>query len=49
MLRIGKDIPSRFAEEGITRDMGERFIEETLNPARKLETDMYFVWARKRQ
>lgn len=47
MLRIGKDLPKRFAVEGITSQMGDAFIKETLNPNRRLETDMYFVWARK--
>lgn len=48
IVRLAKDLPQRFANDGITEDVARRHLEEVQDPTRSLTTDFYFVHARKR-
>ena len=47
MIRVGKDLPQRFGEHGITEEVAQMYLEELQDPARALTTDLYCVRARK--
>ncbi|KAI0644104.1 S-adenosyl-L-methionine-dependent methyltransferase [Trametes meyenii] len=47
-VRIGKDLPQRWANYGITEEVGRQYLEELLDPSRDLLTDFYFSYSRKR-
>ncbi|KAI1787183.1 S-adenosyl-L-methionine-dependent methyltransferase [Ganoderma leucocontextum] len=48
MLRVARDLPTRFAEQGITAEVAMQHLEELEDPARSITTDMYLSWSRKR-
>lgn len=48
MLRVARDLPGRFAEQGITEEVARKHLEELEDPDRDITTDMYFSWSRKR-
>ncbi|EJF60557.1 S-adenosyl-L-methionine-dependent methyltransferase, partial [Dichomitus squalens LYAD-421 SS1] len=48
MLRVARDLPTRFSDQGITMEVAEKHLEELVDPARSITTDMYFSWSRKR-
>ncbi|KAI0644106.1 S-adenosyl-L-methionine-dependent methyltransferase [Trametes meyenii] len=47
LTRVGQDLPSRWAEYGITPEMASQWIEEMHDPLRSMTTEMYFLAARK--
>ncbi|KAI0704570.1 S-adenosyl-L-methionine-dependent methyltransferase [Earliella scabrosa] len=47
MIRVGKDLPLRFGEHGITEEVAQMYLEELQDPTRALTTDLYCVRARK--
>ena len=47
MIRVGKDLPQRFGEHGITEEVAQMYLEELQDPTRALTTDLYCVRARK--
>ncbi|KAI0354021.1 S-adenosyl-L-methionine-dependent methyltransferase [Trametes cingulata] len=48
-VRMGQDLPKRWAGHGITEEVGRRFVVEVLDPSRNLSTRMYFTWSRRRE
>ena len=48
MLRVARDLPTRFADQGITVEVAEKHLAELADPERCITTDMYFSWSRKR-
>ncbi|KAH9846778.1 S-adenosyl-L-methionine-dependent methyltransferase [Lenzites betulinus] len=48
IARLAKDLPQRFANDGITEEVARGYLEEVQDPMRSLTTDFYFVHARKR-
>ena len=48
MIRVAQDLPTRFAEQGITPEVAKQHLEELQDPSRSITTDMYFSWSRKR-
>ncbi|KAM5543811.1 hypothetical protein V8D89_002428 [Ganoderma adspersum] len=48
MVRVAQDLPTRFAEQGITPEVAEQHLDELQDPSRSITTDMYFSWSRKR-
>ena len=48
MLRVARDLPTRFADQGITMEVAEKYLAELADSERSITTDMYFSWSRKR-
>lgn len=49
MVRVARDLPTRFSEQGITVEVAKQHVEELEDPERNITTDMYFSWASKRR
>lgn len=47
MVRVARDLPARFAPQGITEEVAQQHLAELQDPSREISTDMYFAWARK--
>ncbi|KAI0666379.1 hypothetical protein C8Q78DRAFT_1108405 [Trametes maxima] len=47
LTRVGQDLPSRWAEYGITPEMASRWLQELHDPERSMTTEMCFFAARK--
>ncbi|KAI9066186.1 S-adenosyl-L-methionine-dependent methyltransferase, partial [Trametes sanguinea] len=48
MIRVGQDLPERWAAFGITKEVGQQYLEELLDPSRDISTHLYFAYCRKR-
>lgn len=47
-IQVVEDLSRRFPDDGLTRDVADKCIEDLRDPKNKLTTDMYFTWSRKR-
>ncbi|KAI0764647.1 S-adenosyl-L-methionine-dependent methyltransferase [Fomes fomentarius] len=49
MVRIGQDLPQRWAEYGITEEAAKLYLDELRDPSRNITIDFYFSYARKKR
>ncbi|KAK7060430.1 hypothetical protein VNI00_001195 [Paramarasmius palmivorus] len=47
-IRNGEDFPKRFEKEGITTEVAQAMKAELLDSRRRLCTDVYFAWSRRK-